>query len=254
MSNKSNFLAFLLLSISSISFSCDSSTTHLFRIKTEPVRHPRTGEIIPGYLRTEYHRCKSEAEDAAKVVLYSRKDGSIISETVLLYPDKQIGHFLDEFHQKMPFLAVQRNVLVILHYMKTLIPNSEEECRAKLAIFQFLKYQNSPLADILISWEKKRDAAEQLEPKLLKLGESDPKYKKEALKARLTADQYNQTLSIIYRSLGSFRFNSQEESFNAVLQGEELVRRINKPLEETIQAFKLLEEEKQAAEKARELK
>ena len=255
-----NFLIFLSLNIASLIYSASAEDSQgiLYRIKTENVINYKTGLIINGIIRSEYHQaaivdCDGKiTHDPAKVIVYSREDGTpILPETTLLYPDPKIGKFLDTWHKTTPKNVVC-NIRVMRHYMRFLTSESEEECRAKIAIFQILNATNPSLAETLISWEKQKDAAQGLQKKLLKIAETDSKYLPQVLKAELAADSISQKLDIAWQGLGSFRFTDREESRRAFLHGKSLVQELNKPLEasiiEAIDREKIEEAKKQAFE------
>ena len=245
---------FLLFNIPLLSYTAEASKKQLINLKHETINHPRTS--VPCMLRSEYHQCAhidrdGTKHDPARLVLHSRKDGSLIQESTILYPNRTIGIFLDAFHLTLPTQTVKFPILLILHYMKTLMPESKEECCAKIALFQILENANPYLAKTLIGMEKQKDKAQELHKLFTKMLAENPaneKYSMQAKKAKYTAIDIGENLDLIYRSMGKFNFNSLEESKDATIQGKNLVTRLNRHLTPHIEAVIALEMKKESQE------
>lgn len=274
MSNLSKILAFLLLNISSVSYTAEPKKpqVYLFHLQTESVLHPKTGKQMP-YERTELHQCETKIASSestfkgyncgtvtpilpsARVVIVKGLDGEIVeaASTTTPYPDPAIGEFLDAFHTKAS-KQTQDITRLILHFMKIRSlekPESEEdaceeESLAKIAIMQILTSEIPKEVQTIINWEKQAEVAQRKYKVLARLAKIDPKYEMEAFLENKKAQGFDADLAILYKGCGSVQCKSARESQQAALYGKKLVAHINKPLEASIQAAK-------AAEKAERL-
>ena len=249
----SKFLALLLLSIPSSLYtaSSESPPIHQYRISCTSVFHPKTGAFIPGYTKSEFHQCEAlsdagmKLKPSAKIIVYQRADGSIVSDEVIEYPHPEIGKILDAFH-KAPADERKFPILAINEYKKTLEIDSEEECRAKLAMYQVLYPAIPQATNMIITWEKQHDATQSLADLLFAKAESDEKHKTAALKAQSTARNIQSRLDIVYKGFGSIKFKNAGQKNEAIALGRQLVLKINQRINPMIEAAKL--EEKRRTE------
>lgn len=198
-----------------------------YRIGCTEVYHPKTGAIIPGYTRSEFHQCSGVTESgttrpSARIIVYQRTDGSIVSEELILYPSEDVSNILDAF-SKAPQHTIKYPTLVIKAYMEAQKPDSEEECRARLAIYQTLFPHMPKEATTITTWEKQRKIAQRTADELAQRAKENPRYQVAALKAQGAADLFQNKLNLTYTGFGSIKYTKPEQRLHAIALGEQVV-------------------------------
>ena len=281
MNFKNALLSILILCSLLHAAETQETKVQLFHLRTQTIFNPKTGRVIPGYQRLEFHRCQTQTISqqstfrgfepagvpkdskrsvfgyrieeststipSARVTIVKRPDGSIVEEasTIDPYPDPIIGEFLDVFHSKVP-KQTQDNVRIILNYMAT-VRGSDDEALAKLAAINLLLSEFPKGSKTLISLEKQYQAALDLY-EILK-SDPSPKYQEKAFLAKKKSQGVDEILELLYKGCGSVQCANEEEYKSAVALGGAVVRHITIPLQAAIQAAKYEEMQKAAEAK-----